>query len=42
MVFGATSSIVTAIKQWFTFLAKGGLQPMLRRLVEKDRALPPR
>jgi hypothetical protein len=40
MVFGATSSIVTAIKQWSTFLATGGLQPRLRRLVEKDRALP--
>jgi hypothetical protein len=39
-VFGATSSIVTAIKQWSTFLATGGLQPRLRRLVDKDCALP--
>jgi hypothetical protein len=43
MVFGATSSIVTAIKQWSTSLATGGLQPRLRRLVSRRTApCPPR
>ena len=40
MVFGATSSLVTAIRQWVAFLSKGCLQPTFRRLMDENCTLP--